>query len=273
MFESWAHLYDDVYAARGKDYRKEAEYLRAVIGVAMDSTRVPESSPPAGSFESGSGPPPTRLRLLDVACGTGLHLRHLSQHFAAQGLDRSPEMLRVAREHLPSTRFHQADMTRFQLRQTFDVVTCLFSSVGYLDGPEDLNIAIATMAEHVSEGGCLLVEPPVSRERVQPPEVSEDVFFSGGRQWRRKTDATLDGPLLRIRFLYSRAGQEEPNGAVDEPALRDKPLCDEQLCDEQPIYLFTDEEMKTAFQRAGLEWSRDPKGPSGLGLHVGSRRS
>lgn len=278
MFESWAHLYDDVYAARGKDYRKEAEYLRVVIAKAVDSTRVSESSPSAGTFESKSEPPLTRPRLLDVACGTGLHLRHLSRDFDVQGLDRSPEMLRVARNHLPSTVFHEADMTRFRLRQSFEVVTCLFSSVGYLDGPAELNVAISTMAEHVAEGGCLLVEPPVSRERVQPPRVTEDVFVSDGREWRRKTDATLDGPLLHIRFLYSRAGHEEHNGSAGESTLYEdqlceEQLCEEQLCDEQPIYLFTDQEMRTAFQRAGLEWSWDPEGPSGLGLHIGSKRS
>ena len=52
-----------------------------------------------------------------------------------------------------------ADMTSFDLGRRFDVVTCLFSSIGYVGTAERLDQAIATMAAHLEPGGTLIVEP------------------------------------------------------------------------------------------------------------------
>ena len=38
--------------------------------------------------------------LVDAACGTGLHLKHLAGHFRVEGLDIRPELLEIARERL-----------------------------------------------------------------------------------------------------------------------------------------------------------------------------
>ena len=39
-------------------------------------------------------------------------------------------MLELARERCPDVPFHEADMADFALGRSFDVVTCLFSSIG-----------------------------------------------------------------------------------------------------------------------------------------------
>ena len=39
-------------------------------------------------------------QLLDVACGTGLHLQHLSETFDVEGLDLDAGLLAIARERL-----------------------------------------------------------------------------------------------------------------------------------------------------------------------------
>ena len=53
-------------------------------------------------------------------------------------------------------------MTAFDLGCRFDVVTCLFSSIGYVGTVERLDQAIATMAAHLEPGGTLIVEPWLS---------------------------------------------------------------------------------------------------------------
>jgi 2-polyprenyl-3-methyl-5-hydroxy-6-metoxy-1,4-benzoquinol methylase len=37
-------------------------------------------------------------RLLDVACGTGLHISYLKQHFQVQGLDLDEQLRAIARQ-------------------------------------------------------------------------------------------------------------------------------------------------------------------------------
>src|SRR6476620_1453307 len=109
MFTKSARIYDALYA--WKDYAVEAQRLRDIIqgrGLSDGAT------------------------LLDVACGTGAHIAHLKQYYLVEGLDLDPVLLEVARERNPEIVFHQGDMAHFKLGRRFDVVTCLFSSIGYV---------------------------------------------------------------------------------------------------------------------------------------------
>jgi SAM-dependent methyltransferase len=102
---------------------------------------------------------PDARSLLDVACGTGVHLERLRKWYEVEGLDSSPGMLRYARARLPGAALHQADMRSFDLGRTFDVVTCLSSSIAWMRTPDDLSQAIRTMARHLASGGLLVIEP------------------------------------------------------------------------------------------------------------------
>src|SRR5437879_6897085 len=75
MYRQLANYYDEIYYF--KNYQKEAGKIDALIQRHKKS--------------SGN-------RLLDVACGTGNHIEYLKQHFSVEGLDSSPEMLRIARK-------------------------------------------------------------------------------------------------------------------------------------------------------------------------------
>lgn len=127
-----AAFYDRIYAS--KDYRAEAEAIRAL---APDGART----------------------LLEVACGTGRHLAVLAEWFEVEGVDSSPDMLAVARARLPDTPLHVADMRSLALGRRFDVVTCLFSSIGYVRSVDELSAAIAAMTSHLTDRGTLIVEP------------------------------------------------------------------------------------------------------------------
>ncbi len=131
-----AEVYDRVYA--WKDYAGEARRLRAMI--------------------REFGPPRART-LLDVACGTGAHLRYLSRYYDCVGLDASPGMLRVARRRLPKVRFVKGRMESFHLSEQFDVLTCLFSAIGYVRSERDLRRALRSFARHLRPGGIAIVEP------------------------------------------------------------------------------------------------------------------
>ena len=109
LFTQSAPYYDLIYSY--KDYATEAAKLVAII---RDSLR------------SGG------RRLLDVACGTGLHIQHLKARYECEGLDIDEGLLELARERNPTVRFHRADMADFGLDREYDIVTCLFSAIGYV---------------------------------------------------------------------------------------------------------------------------------------------
>src|SRR4030095_13843747 len=120
MFSHTAQYYDTIYLAM-KDYSAEADTLTAFV---HQYSRSP------GNL------------LLDVACGTGLHLSYLKQHFQVEGLDLDEQLLAIARQRNPEVPLHHADMVAFALGRTFDVVTCLFSSIGYVNTLAKLSRAL-----------------------------------------------------------------------------------------------------------------------------------
>ena len=93
-----------------------------------------------------------------MGCGTGLHLSHLRERFAAEGLDLSQEMLDLARTRCPGVAFHQGSLIEFDLGKRFDVVTCLFGSIAYALNPADLQRAAKRLSSHVRTGGAVVVE-------------------------------------------------------------------------------------------------------------------
>jgi SAM-dependent methyltransferase len=178
MFRTTAHVYDLIYEAEGKDYRAEAEHLRELIM---------ERSPDAHT-------------LLDVACGTGGHLRYLRQWFDVTGLDVDPTMLSQARAALPDVRLVEEDMRSFNLGEMFDTVVCLFSSIGYMETGEELQAAMRSMASHLAAGGTLIfdgwIRPDAWREGGSVHAVAANApaiaVARASRTWRDDTRSVLE---------------------------------------------------------------------------------
>jgi ubiquinone/menaquinone biosynthesis C-methylase UbiE len=101
--------------------------------------------------------------LLDVGCGTGMHLRYLKQDFKCVGIDSSPEMIAVARQKVAGVRFEVGDMAEFNLGRLFDVITCLFSGIGYLKSRGKIGRAIENFSRHLNVGGVLILEPWIKK--------------------------------------------------------------------------------------------------------------
>ena len=101
---------------------------------------------------------------LDVACGTGTHINYLTNYYEATGFDLSSEMLEIAREKCPTTEFIQGNMVNLNLGRKFDVVTCLFGSIGYLTKEDELATAIKQFSQHTITGGVVIIEPMFTKE-------------------------------------------------------------------------------------------------------------
>jgi SAM-dependent methyltransferase len=231
-FAGMARFYDRIYAF--KDYRAEAD---KVAGFIRQSRR------------SGGS------RLLDVACGTGLHLEHLCSKFDCEGLDISEDMLAEARKRLPEIVFTRGNMPDFDLGRRFDAVTNLFSSIGYMTTPEMLERAVANMARHLEPGGVLLVEPWITPEAWLGGMVSVETVDEPELKVVRVARSWNENRMSHVHFRFTVATREAIESFDEFHALR----------------LYTVEEMQAAFRRAGLETSFDEQGISGRGLHIGVR--
>lgn len=94
-----------------------------------------------------------------MACSTGEHARLLLSDFEVDGIDVEPKVVEIARTKNPRGNFSVADMRGFDLKKRYDVVQCLFSSIGYLLAPEDIIAALTCFRTHLSPGGVIMVEP------------------------------------------------------------------------------------------------------------------
>ena len=146
-------------------------------------------------------------------------------------------------------------MSSFSLGRAFDVVTCLFSSIGYVGTVERLNGAVATMATHLNPGGVLIVEPWLT------PEVWEA---------DRPHLLSVDQPDLKIARMTI-SGREGRLAIMNFEYLIGTPAGIQALSERHEAALFTDDEYRQAFAAAGLSVEHDPEGLIGRGLYIAQR--
>ena len=140
LHESLSKYYDRLYSFR--DYLDEAVRIQNLI--IKHSPKEPNS-------------------ILDVACGTGLHLKHLSDDFSCTGVDISKDMLKIARKNAKGVTFKQSDMKQLNLKKEFDVIICLFSSIGYLKNMSHLDKTLKNFSNHLAKDGIIFIEPSYAK--------------------------------------------------------------------------------------------------------------
>src|SRR5207237_8761126 len=73
----------------------------------------------------------------------------------------------IAQRKVPNGKFSVADMRSFELGKKYDVVQCLFSSIGYLTRGTDVIAALRCFRSHLAEKGIIIVEPWFSPDAWQ----------------------------------------------------------------------------------------------------------
>ena len=232
MFSESASLYDLIYSTF-KNYEAECMALAALIRREQPGART----------------------VLDVACGTGEHARVLNERhgFEVDGLDLDPAFVRIARDKLRTGKVYEGDMTSFTLPRTYDVVQCLFSSIGYVGTLDNVRRALERFRAHLAPGGLVLVEPWFAPGVLEQGRISINTAETGDVKVARMARMEVAGRLSRIHFEYliGRASGIEHATEVHE------------------LGLFTTEEMLACFQQAGLHATHDPNGVDGRGLFLG----
>lgn len=232
-YDRSAALYDAIYRGVGKDYGAEASTIIDLVRANHVQART----------------------LLDVACGTGGHLEHLSRAFAAEGLERSRHMASLARAKLPGVTVHEGDMRAFDLGRRFDVVTSLFSSIGYMLTVEDLARAVAAMAAHLAPGGLLVVEPWFNPEQWIDGHVVANSATEPGLAVARVSLSHRRGRVSTLDFHYTVATA----AGVD------------RFHERHDLGLFSRGEYEAAFAAAGCSATYEEPGLTGRGLYLARR--
>jgi SAM-dependent methyltransferase len=230
MFTKSARFYDALYA--WKDYDTEAQRLRDIIQ--------------GHGLSDGAA-------LLDVACGTGAHIARLKRYYRVEGLDLDPVLLEIARERNPEIVFHQGDMADFKLGRQFDVVTCLFSSIGYVKTVQRLDQTVANLARHTTPGGLVLVEPWLMPGAYEVGGVHALFVDQPGLKIARMNVSALEDAVSILDFHY----------------LAGTPEGIEHFTERHELGLFSHDDYLLAYNAAGFEVEYNPVGLMGRGLYIG----
>jgi ubiquinone/menaquinone biosynthesis C-methylase UbiE len=174
--------------------------------------------------------------LLEVACGTGKHAEYLKNDFSVLATDINDGVLNVARKTVKGVRFKRADMRNLKLRKRFDVILCLFSSIGYVKTKENLKKTLKSFSRHLKPGGVLVIDP-----------------------WRSKSEfrtgthlSTYEAGDFKIAVLAKSQVRGNVSITDDHYLLSEKNGDIQYFVDRHELGLFDGRDMSEAMKEAGM---------------------
>lgn len=225
-------IYDLLYSR--KNYEREAAKVMEII---------------QARGESGGND------MLEAACGTGRYIQHFNQHFNVDGFDLSAEQVQEAQKKFPDNHLFQADMLTFESEKPYDVVLCLFSSIGYVQTKEGLDKAVANMAKATKPGGLVIVEPWLPAHMFKPGHVSVETEQNEDLTVSRMGVSSQEGNLS-VLSMHHMVGTSQ--GV-------------EHFLEVHKLAIHSDDDFTDAFTKAGLEIEIDPEGLTNRRLCIGKK--
>jgi SAM-dependent methyltransferase len=204
-----ARVYDEIYA--DKPYVDEARFVHELV----DS--------PGG-------------KLLDVACGTGRHaIAFADLGYDVTASDINEDLLAVGRAAAGDrVQFVQGDMCDLDIDgRPFDVVTCLFDSIGYPQDDDRIVSALRSLGRHAVPGGrivCEFLHAPAIVRGAEQLRVRQ-LVLRDGRTLLRTSETTIDVERMLMHVRYElwavdddgrgeHAEEEQTNRVLSAPEMR-----------------------------------------------------
>ena len=185
-FKVFAEYYDKFYLER-KDYKKEAKIVKKIIEE-LESKKT--------------------LTLLDVGCGTGEHLKYLSSDFCCKGLDINNRMIEIAKNKVPEAEFEIANMIDFRFKDRFDVIICLFGSIGYVQNFSNLKKTLKNYYRHLNDSGLVIVEPWIFKKDFKKGHMSLDTYVDDELKFVRMARSRISTSTWLI-FMHYLVGKNQ----------------------------------------------------------------
>lgn len=129
-YQEMAKYYDLFY--KKKNYDKESTFLENLIN--------------------------KRKTILDVGCGTGLHMHYLEEkNYQVEGLDLNEGMLEVAKTRVKGL-LYQGNLLDFQPKKKYDAIISMFAVFNHLNNEQELEKAILHWYKYLNENGILIID-------------------------------------------------------------------------------------------------------------------
>lgn len=149
-------------------------------------------------------------RVVDLACGTGLHAEFLAQHGATvTAFDVSSEMIAHAAGHRPhpGATYAVGDMRRLA-QGPWDLALCLGNSLAALDAVSEIDVVFDRVFAGLAPGGLFLcqVTNPTSRDAREPRHRVERKRADGAEIVAVKTLAPHGERTLLSLAFFARRG-------------------------------------------------------------------
>lgn len=234
MFTKSSDIYDLLYSS--KNYQRESEVLIEKIKM-----RKPDAK-----------------TILDICCGTAEHHKYLKNEFKIDGIDLNEEFINIAKNKNPNCRYHIADMVDFELDKQYDILICLFSSIGYVKTFERLTSTLKCFNKHLKNGGLIIIEPWLTPENWYNGKIHMQIYERDDLKIYRMNRSESNGNLSVLHFHYLLGSSKRGVEHFEE---------------KHELGLFTKDEIKKAFYGANLEVTFDEQGITKKGLYYGTKKS
>ncbi len=187
IYKDLARYYDLIYS--WKDYKKEALMIKRLIS----------------KYKKSKG-----NDLLEVACGTGKHIQYLKDNFSVLATDINTGMLGIARKNIKGVTFRQADIVKLNLGKKFDVIICLFSSIGYVKTYENLKKTLHNFAHHLKKGGIVIIEPWFTKSTYKVGSPHMTTYGDTDIQIARQNISRARGniSIMDMHYLVAERGKD-----------------------------------------------------------------
>ena len=182
-------------------------------------------------------------RLLDLACGSGVHARQLARRgIEVVGLDIAPSLVRyctdqAAAEGLDNATFVEGDMRALTYQEEFDVLVVLSTSFGFFDDETNQRV-LEGIARALKPDGRLLLQLSDPRTFVERQKAR---YY-----WQERPEG-----------IYWTESWFDPVTCISHGVFRftDNDGVTHLWDDHEQVRLYTLPELRLMFDRAGLEIS------------------
>jgi len=229
-YSKLAKFYDFLH--HKKDYKQEVEFFTKIIN---------KNKQVKGK------------KLLDLACGTGEHIKYFKKYFECEGLDINEEMINIAKEKNPESTFYVTNMTTFNFNKKYDVITLLFNSIGYLNKNE-LKQLFKQANNHLNKGGIFLIETIFLKDKLKSIKNHERDYSDNKFNIRRILNLSVleDFAILSAKYFLN-------SKLIDE--------------DKQKIILLKENELKSLFKLNNFSIKKLTYEPTGSTIFIGIKNN
>jgi len=192
-FKLYSQYYDLLY--QDKNYRAEVDYVDQLIHQYR----------------------PKSTSILELGSGTGKHANLLAEKdYYILGLERSAEMVAIAsKTRLKNVDFIVADISDFQVNQSFDVALSLFHVISYLTDNQSLINTFGHVHRHLNKNGLFIFDVwHSSAVNFQVPEQRTKTLQNDVIQVTRHANPIIKAEQNMVEVNYAIEVKELKNGTT-----------------------------------------------------------